>query len=56
MADDLIRQAPSLLMDGGRLLIVANRFLNYDKPMREYFEQVNKLAETNKFHVIEAYN
>jgi len=54
MADGLIAQAADLLAPHGRLLIVANHFLNYDRFMQKHFQQVKKLAETNKFHVIEA--
>jgi 16S rRNA G1207 methylase RsmC len=54
MADALIAQAADLLAPDGRLLIVANHFLNYDRFMQKHFQQVKKLAETNKFHVIEA--
>lgn len=54
MAAELITHASDFLTPGGRLLIVANRFLNYDKSMRKHFEYVSRVAETNKFHVIEA--
>lgn len=56
MADKLIAQAINFLTPKGRLVIVANRFLNYDKTMREHFNHVSRIAETNKFHVIEARN
>jgi 16S rRNA (guanine1207-N2)-methyltransferase len=54
MAGDLTVKALDFLAPGGRLVIVANRFLNYDKNMRESFGQVERVAETGKFHVIEA--
>ncbi|MFN2153392.1 MAG: methyltransferase [Anaerolineales bacterium] len=50
----LIAQASNFLAPEGRLFLVANRFLNYDKSMREIFRHVTRIAETNKFHVIEA--
>lgn len=56
MADQLIRRAPDFLTPKGRLLIVANRFLNYDKFMRYHFKHVSRIAETSKYHVIEAHN
>ena len=56
MADQLIATAPKFLSPQGRLVLVANRFLNYDKPMRDYFKSVNRIAETNKYHIIEASN
>jgi len=54
MAGELISQAPKALAPGGRLAIVANRFLNYDKLMREHFSIINRIAETNKYHILEA--
>jgi 16S rRNA (guanine1207-N2)-methyltransferase len=56
MADQLITSAPRYLAPSGRLVLVANRFLNYDKFMRDHFRHVSRIAETNKFHVIEAQN
>ena len=56
MADQLIRQAPQHLTSRCRLLIVANRFLNYQKFMRTHFTHVSTIATTSKFQVIEAYN
>ena len=56
MADRLINQAPGFLAPGGRLLLVANRFLNYHKFMHDHFERVSRIAETPKFHLIQAYN
>jgi 16S rRNA (guanine1207-N2)-methyltransferase len=54
MAGEMIRQAPKLLLPSGRLVIVANRFLNYDKTMRDHFATVTRIAETNKYHILEA--
>jgi 16S rRNA (guanine1207-N2)-methyltransferase len=54
MADKLIASAPDHLKPDGRLLIVANRFLNYDRVMRQHFRHVSRIADTNKFHIIEA--
>jgi len=54
MPDAIISRAPQFLKSDGRLLIVANRFLNYDHRMKESFSRVEKLAETNKYHIIEA--
>jgi 16S rRNA (guanine1207-N2)-methyltransferase len=56
MADQLIAQAPQYLTSNGRLLIVANRFLNYQKFMRAHFTHIVNVAETSKFQVIEAHN
>ena len=56
MADQLIQTAPNFLASDGRLLIVANRFLNYDKLMRDHFTHVARIAENSKFHLIQACN
>ncbi|MFN2236608.1 MAG: class I SAM-dependent methyltransferase [Anaerolineales bacterium] len=56
MADQLIAQATKYLTTRGRLLIVANRFLNYQKVMRAHFAHIVNVAETSKFQVIEACN
>lgn len=54
MADQLIATAPKYLSPLGRLVLVANCFLNYDKVMREHFKNVSRIAENNKYHIIEA--
>jgi 16S rRNA (guanine1207-N2)-methyltransferase len=54
MADALIGQAPPLLAPGGRLLLVANRFLAYDKKMQQHFKMVTRVAETPHYHLLEA--
>jgi 16S rRNA (guanine1207-N2)-methyltransferase len=56
MADALIAEGNEWLTPNGRLVIVANRFLNYDRYMRNFFQEVKKIFETNKYHVIEATN
>jgi 16S rRNA (guanine1207-N2)-methyltransferase len=56
MADQLIQKAGDHLVHGGRLVIVANHFLNYDRTMRDYFEDVKRIAETSKYHILEALN
>jgi 16S rRNA G1207 methylase RsmC len=35
-------------------VLVANRFIRYDRLMKNYFTEVKTLAETSKFHVLEA--
>ncbi|MBN1667852.1 MAG: class I SAM-dependent methyltransferase [Anaerolineales bacterium] len=56
MADDLIRQAGARLAPDGRLLLVANRFLNYERTMGQHFQHVTRVAETGKFHLLSASN
>jgi 16S rRNA (guanine1207-N2)-methyltransferase len=55
MAESIIRNAPKFLSPKGKLIIVANRFLNYDQLMRLFFKSVVTLAETNKYHVLVAH-
>jgi 16S rRNA (guanine1207-N2)-methyltransferase len=56
MADKLIAQASQILAPDGRLVMVANRFLNYDRQLQNYFSRVYRKAANNKFHVLEAMN
>ncbi len=53
MADRLIHQAPLLLAQDGKLVLVANRFLNYDRSMSSYFSRVTRLAETRQYHLLQ---
>ena len=52
----LIDEAPGHLKSGGRLLIVANSFLRYDRQMRERFsaERVRTVAENSRYAIWEA--
>lgn len=54
IAHTLIAHARQLLNQGGGLLLVANRFIRYDRLMMELFGNVRKVAETGKFHVLES--
>ena len=54
MAAEIIARAPEFLASRGRLVLVANRFLPYDRLMRKHFPRVHKLTETTRYHVIEA--
>jgi len=56
MADSLISTSNNFLTPKGRLVIVANQFLKYDKYMQKYFKFVSRIAETSKYNVIEAHN
>jgi 16S rRNA (guanine1207-N2)-methyltransferase len=53
MAGTVIANSSRYLKPGGRLILVANQFLNYDQYLDNYFNQVSKLAQTNKYHVIQ---
>lgn len=52
IAHVFIRQSRQLLARGGRLVLVANRFLRYDRVMAEVFGDVTTLAATRQFHVL----
>ena len=54
MAAQIIVKAPNYLKSNGILLIVANRFLNYDQQLKNHFKEVTTLIETSKFHIIQA--
>jgi 16S rRNA (guanine1207-N2)-methyltransferase len=54
VARRIITAAPQHLAPGGRLLLVANAFLPYEKLLREHFSQVTQLANDNKYVVLEA--
>ncbi len=48
----LIDQAAQVLPRRGRLVLVANRFLRYERLMQEHFTTVKIVAETSRFHVL----
>lgn len=52
MALAFIAQAQRALKPGGGLLLVANRFLPYDKAMRQVFSAVETVAQDNRYHLI----
>jgi 16S rRNA (guanine1207-N2)-methyltransferase len=51
-AQAFIAQASRLLLPGGQLILVANRFLRYDRLMQSLFGNQAMLAQTGKFHVL----
>jgi 16S rRNA (guanine1207-N2)-methyltransferase len=48
----MIEQSRALLGPGGRLVLVANRFIRYDQLMQGLFERVDTLAQTRSYHVL----
>lgn len=52
IAEALIAQSYQALHPGGRLIIVANRFLRYGPMINAVFANASTLAETGKFHVL----
>jgi 16S rRNA (guanine1207-N2)-methyltransferase len=55
VAHAFIEHARATLKPGGRLLLVANKFIRYDQLMRTTFNTVECLVETNKYHVLRGF-
>lgn len=53
-ATAFIRQSQAALQPGGELLLVANRFIRYEKMMEGIFRQVNLAAQDNRYRVLAA--
>ena len=51
VTEQLISQAPNHLNRGGKLILVANRFLEYPPILQKAFGQIDVLASTTKFVV-----
>jgi 16S rRNA (guanine1207-N2)-methyltransferase len=51
VVEQMIRDAARLLLPGGRLYLVANRFLRYGPLIEEAFGSANALSQTNRFTV-----
>ena len=54
VVESFVREAHKALKPRGRLVIVANRFLPYDRLMAQLFGPVTRLAETPQYHVLSA--
>jgi 16S rRNA (guanine1207-N2)-methyltransferase len=50
----MIEGAPTQLVPGGEIWLVANRFLDYRTPLKEAFSHVEMMFEDNKFRVYRA--
>jgi 16S rRNA (guanine1207-N2)-methyltransferase len=53
-AQRIVREAYEVLEPGGRFRLVANRFLPYQRTLRDVFGNVTTIAETGQFYVLEA--
>jgi 16S rRNA (guanine1207-N2)-methyltransferase len=53
VAQQFVRDTAEVLVPGGRLYLVANRFIRYERVMRG-FSQVTTIYEDNHFRVLEA--
>jgi 16S rRNA (guanine1207-N2)-methyltransferase len=54
IAAAFIRQSWAALEPGGRLLLVANRFIRYEKMMEGLFSRIEVAAQDNRYHVLAA--
>ncbi len=54
IVEALVREAYAALEPRGRLVVVANRFLPYDRLMGAVFGAVETLAQTPQYHVLSA--
>jgi 16S rRNA (guanine1207-N2)-methyltransferase len=54
MAHTFITHSRQILNPDGRLVLVANRFIRYDRLMKDVFGNVVKLIETGKYYVLES--
>lgn len=48
----LIAESRALLTPGGRIALVANRFLPYERAVAEHFRRVERVAATKAYHVL----
>ena len=54
MAHAFIYQSWQALQSGGRLALVANRFIRYEQVIQEIFPRVSCLAENSRYRILEA--
>jgi 16S rRNA (guanine1207-N2)-methyltransferase len=52
VAEAFIEQAQRVLKNNGRLVLVANRFLRYDRQIQACFGNIEILTQTNHFHLL----
>jgi 16S rRNA (guanine1207-N2)-methyltransferase len=52
VAHTFIAHGRQLLRSGGRIILVANRFLAYDAILRQHYRRVERLVESAGFHVL----
>lgn len=54
MTRAFIQGAYQALEPGGRLMLVANRFIRYDRWMDELFGNIQAIAQTRQYHVLQS--
>lgn len=54
VAERIIRESYAILRPGGRLRIVANRFLPYDRSLRDVFGNMTVIVQNQRYSVLES--
>ena len=54
VACQFVHDASRVLRPGGRFFLVANRFLNYDKPIARVFGNATRVWDDRRYHVLTA--
>jgi 16S rRNA (guanine1207-N2)-methyltransferase len=54
IAEGIVRDAPAVLDAGGEIVLVANRFLAYDRALRATFGGFERVASDEHYHVLRA--
>jgi 16S rRNA (guanine1207-N2)-methyltransferase len=52
VADTMITQSYEALEPGGQIILVANRFIRYDRLIKQTFGNISYLVESGKYHVL----
>ena len=52
VAQVFVTHGRQLLNPGGRIVLVANRFLRYDELLRAHYARVERSAQTPSYHVL----
>jgi 16S rRNA (guanine1207-N2)-methyltransferase len=55
VARQFVRDAARVLKPGGRLYLVANRFLNYERDLQEHFDGTKVAWQDNRYKVLMAW-
>ena len=53
VTEAFLQDSGKVLRSGGKLVLVANRFIRYERLMESYFRKVNVLAQDDRYRVIE---
>jgi 16S rRNA (guanine1207-N2)-methyltransferase len=56
MAESFIAQGRAMIAPGGRMVLVANRFLAYDRTLARHFGRVERIADSPAYHLLAAWD